>query len=55
MAYEEFKALGVNKMTAGMLSGMLGTAFTHPFELIRARLQIAGLGQPTLDKHLIYR
>ena len=33
----------MNKMTAGMLSGIFGTAVTHPFELIRARLQTAGL------------
>lgn len=43
MGYEKLKSQGVNKMTAGMLSGMIGTAITHPFELIRTRIQTAGL------------
>ena len=43
MIYEELKDWGVNKASAGMLSGVLSTAVTHPFELIRARLQIYGL------------
>ena len=45
----------MNKMAAGMLSGMFGTAVTHPFELIRARLQTAGLREHVYDKHLIFR
>jgi len=37
------KYLGVNKATAGISAGMLATVVTHPFELIRARLQTMGL------------
>ena len=55
MAYEELKDFGMNKMSAGMLAGMFGTAVTHPFELIRARLQIAGLHERVIDKHLIFK
>lgn len=57
MSYEEMKDRGVNKATAGMLSGVLSTAITHPFELIRARLQIYGLTQKhdSLHEHMIMR
>jgi hypothetical protein len=41
--YEEFKTLGWHKLPAGILSGMVATAFTHPFEIIRAKLQTQGL------------
>jgi len=37
------KYLGVNKGAAGISAGMLATVVTHPFELIRARLQTMGL------------
>lgn len=30
-------------MTAGVASGMLATAITHPIEIIRARIQTEGL------------
>lgn len=43
MFYEELKALGVDKIIAGISSGMLATAITHPFEIIRAKLQTIGL------------
>jgi hypothetical protein len=31
MMYEEMKANGIHKVTAGMTAGMLATAVTHPF------------------------
>ena len=43
MIYEEFKDLGMNKPLAGVSSGMLATSLTHPFEIIRAKLQTQGL------------
>ncbi len=39
------KIYGINKATAGLSAGMLATAVTHPFELIRARLQTMGLNK----------
>jgi hypothetical protein len=45
MLYEELKKYHISKFAAGIGSGMLATAITHPFELIRARLQIMGLKQ----------
>jgi hypothetical protein len=41
--YVELKYNGINKAIAGFSAGMLATAVTHPFELIRARLQTMGL------------
>ncbi|MCB0370041.1 MAG: hypothetical protein KDD45_11615 [Bdellovibrionales bacterium] len=43
MFYEELKNLGVGKVYSGIASGMLATAITHPFEIIRAKLQTQGL------------
>jgi hypothetical protein len=43
MFYEELKTLGVDKVISGITSGMLATAITHPFEIIRAKLQTMGL------------
>jgi hypothetical protein len=43
MFYEEFKAIGWHKLPAGILSGMVATWLTHPFEIIRAKLQTQGL------------
>jgi len=43
MFYEELKILGFNKAAAGVISGLLATIVTHPFELIRAKLQTMGL------------
>lgn len=37
------KGLGYNKLFSGVISGMLATAITHPFEIIRAKLQTLGL------------
>jgi hypothetical protein len=39
MLYSAFKDYGLNKVSAGLLSGMLSTALSHPFEIVRARLQ----------------
>jgi solute carrier family 25, member 38 len=43
MFYEELKAIGLHKLTSGIISGVIATSFTHPFEIIRARLQTQGL------------
>jgi hypothetical protein len=49
MFYEEFKERGMAEMgnpgkaLAGVTSGMLATSITHPFEIIRAKLQTQGL------------
>lgn len=43
MLYSELKELQINKIAAGISSGMFATVITHPFELIRARLQTMGL------------
>lgn len=43
MMYEEFKERRVNKFVAGIVSGMISTAITHPIEIIRAKIQIQGL------------
>ena len=43
MFYEQFKALGYHKLPSGIVSGMIATALTHPFEIVRARLQTQGL------------
>lgn len=50
MFYEEFKNLGFGKIVSGMSSGMLATSITHPFEIIRARLQTQGL----YEQHSFY-
>ena len=50
------KANGIHKVTAGMSAGMLATAVTHPFELIRARLQTMGLdAEQKVEKHMILK
>ena len=43
MFYEEFKDRGHGKMVSGIVSGILATSITHPFEIIRAKLQTIGL------------
>lgn len=54
MFYEEFKGVGCDRLTSGILGGMISTAITHPFEIIRARLQTIGLTQNLqLSEHLI--
>lgn len=54
MFYQELKSLGCDKLSSGILSGMISTAITHPFEIIRARLQTIGLNQNVqLSEHLI--
>jgi hypothetical protein len=48
--------MGLNRGTAGISSGMLATAITHPFELIRARLQTMGLKKNAIfERHMIYK
>lgn len=37
------KERGVNKLAAGVISGMIATAITHPIEIVRAKIQTAGL------------
>lgn len=54
MFYEELKALGVDKVVAGISSGVLATTITHPFEIIRAKLQTIGLTEHhEFKEHLI--
>jgi hypothetical protein len=54
MFYEELKTVGWHKLPAGIISGMVATAFTHPFEIIRAKLQTQGLTeQHVYSEHLI--
>ena len=43
MLYEELKSRDINRFIAGIGAGMLSTTTTHPFELIRARLQTKGI------------
>lgn len=43
MFYEELKDKGFHKFPAGVISGVVSTAITHPFELIRARIQTLGI------------
>jgi hypothetical protein len=43
MMYQEMKERGVNKLAAGIVSGVIATAITHPIEIIRARIQTKGL------------
>lgn len=49
MFYEELKDKGFSKLTSGIISGMISTSISHPFEIIRARLQTMGL----TEKHQI--
>ncbi len=54
MFYEELKTQGNNKFISGILSGMTATIVTHPFEIIRAKLQTRGLyEQVNASEHLI--
>jgi hypothetical protein len=39
MLYQEGKTLGLHSFVAGIISGVLSTAFTHPLEIVRAELQ----------------
>ena len=56
MFYEELKDLNFPKFSAGVLSGVISTALTHPFEIIRARLQVIGLTEKhEISEHLIWR
>ena len=43
MFYEELKDRGFGKFSAGVMSGVVSTAITHPLELIRARIQTLGI------------
>jgi hypothetical protein len=54
MFYEECKAAGWHRLPAGVLSGVVATAITHPLEIIRAKLQTQGLTeQLQFSEHLI--
>ena len=54
MFYQELKSLGCDRLSAGVLGGMISTAATHPLEIIRARLQTIGLTQQVhLSEHLM--
>lgn len=39
MFYQEGKALGLAPLLAGLMSGVVSTLITHPFEIVRAELQ----------------
>jgi len=55
MFYEEFKDHGMNKALSGITSGILATSITHPFEIIRAKLQTQGLyEQHSFQEHQIF-
>jgi len=44
----------VDKIVAGITSGMFATTITHPFEIIRAKLQTLGLTEKhSFSEHLI--
>lgn len=43
MLYNGFKDYGFSKLSAGLLSGLLSTSFSHPFEIVRAKLQTHGV------------
>lgn len=56
MMYQKLKSLNVKKFEAGIISGILSTAITHPFELIRARIQTLGLKEKvSFSNHMILR
>lgn len=56
MFYEELKEGGFGRFSSGILSGMISTAISHPFEIIRARLQTLGLTEKhKVSEHLIFR
>lgn len=42
-------------MISGIVSGMLATSITHPFEIIRAKLQTIGLYEKhSYSEHMIF-
>lgn len=43
MLYEELQDKGIGKFKSGIISGVISTAITHPFELIRAKIQTYGI------------
>lgn len=43
MLYEEIKYLGYSKPIAGIVSGLISTAASHPLEIIRAELMTEGI------------
>lgn len=55
MFYQEGKALGLMPIIAGMLSGIISTSLTHPFEIIRAELQSFALTEHTVTKLSIFK
>ena len=38
--YIEGKSMGMNSFSAGMIAGIASTLFTHPFEIVRANMQV---------------
>lgn len=53
--YQEGKSLGINNFVAGMLSGMLCTSLTHPFEIVRAEIQSYVITEHSLSKLSIFQ
>lgn len=54
MLYEELQDNGFGKFESGIISGVIATALTHPFELIRAKIQTFGIKSKYVigDRHL---
>lgn len=53
--YSEGKTLGLNSFVAGILSGMISTSITHPFEIVRAEIQSYVLTQHSITKMSIFK
>lgn len=51
--YSGLKDHGFSKLSAGLLSGLLSTSFSHPFEIVRAKLQTQGVREMTRKEGLI--
>ena len=43
--YTEGKKIGISSSVSGMTAGLISTIITHPFEIIRAHLQVDILGK----------
>jgi hypothetical protein len=53
--YQEGKAMGINNFVAGMMSGMLCTSLTHPFEIVRAEIQSYVITVHSISKLSIFQ